>query len=641
MTLCCKVLQRNSAASISSRAQTTGGNFVFGPTPPQTGDILMSTQGIIMTPPRRVLRMDAERIARSSAAPSAVMAYSGHHWDPYSACVAAGRRQNRALIGGTVGSDGGHHWDPYSACVAAGRRTHHAPIGGAIGSDAASITEYSQGRCQTNRVLIGGAVGSDASSLRTPARRVWRSDAKRIVCSSAAPSGVMQRQTNRVLIGGAVGSDAVGSGRGPLWKLRDVNDDEAAVVVVGSGRVQEHSLVRDHHIDPLRSDTAGSRLFKTASNHSDRLHLVIGFQGTTLASDWPEKQLRALRHPHPDGLDDFFHAASDPDDDFMAAFQRAVVFTVDLGETRVAHMWRQALKIGFRAGSGGATEGARNREASEDYAAGREAGLKEGRTAGLRDGKQDGRKAGKLQGLKEGEILGFEKGKLEGLSEGKRLGFVAGREFGEKQAAKLSKTPAPDRVLVDVGTDSPTFAPATSPTPPDVVAAAALTQADPPIADEPSSSPKITPLLGWENDSISLISPGLSFRWADEAHPVLRSPGLPLPSRDFSALRSDAAPAPFSTLQRRVHRKHKTTRAPPSATWQPTRFRRHPASTWPTPRSANSPRALDWDHDPRLSDLTQVLCSMGWRRGGGRGRRGSFAQRYRRIQALQDGIQPF
>ncbi|KAJ7029183.1 hypothetical protein C8F04DRAFT_1187963 [Mycena alexandri] len=104
MTLCCKVLQRNSAASsISSRAQTTGGNFVFGPTP---GDILMSTQGIIMTPPRRMLRLDAERIARSSAAPSAVMTYSGHNWDPYSACVAAGRRPNRALIGGTVGSDG-------------------------------------------------------------------------------------------------------------------------------------------------------------------------------------------------------------------------------------------------------------------------------------------------------------------------------------------------------------------------------------------------------------------------------------------------------------------------------------------------------------------------------------------------------
>lgn len=341
-------------------------------------------------------------------------------------------------------------------------------------------------------------------------------------------------------------------------------------------------------------------------------------QGTTPANDWPAKQLPALLLPFPEGLNEFFRAETDTEDDFVAAFQRAVIFTAALGDTRVAFLWQQALKIGFRAGSGGTTGSVRAREASQDYTLGRESGLKEGRTGGLRDGKQDGRKTGKSQGLKEGEVIGFEKGKTEGLSEGKRLGFVAGREFGEKQAAKLSKTPAPDRVLVDVGTDSPTFAPATSPTPPDVVAAAALTQADPPIADEPSS-PKITPLLGWENDSISLISPGLSFRWADEAHPVLRSPGLPLPSRDFSALRSDAAPAPFSTLQRRVHRKHKTTRAPPSATWQPTRFRRHPASTWPTPRSANSPRALDWDHDPRLSDLTQVLRSMGWRRGGGGG----------------------
>ncbi|KAJ7041416.1 hypothetical protein C8F04DRAFT_1177253 [Mycena alexandri] len=236
MTLCCKVLQRNSAASsISSRAQTTGGNFVFGPTPPQTGDILMSTQGIIMTPPRRVLRLDAERIARSSAAPSAVMAYSGHNWDPYSACVAAGRRPNRALIGGavgsdgghnwdpysacvaagrrpnraliggTVGSDGGHHWDPYSACVAAGRRTHHAPIGGAIGSDAASITEYSQGRRQTNRVLIGGAVGSDASFKHC----MWE----------------LLLYTKKLMILKFTRDYC----RGPLWKLRDVNDDEAAV----------------------------------------------------------------------------------------------------------------------------------------------------------------------------------------------------------------------------------------------------------------------------------------------------------------------------------------------------------------------------------------------------------------------------
>ncbi|KAJ7865428.1 hypothetical protein B0H14DRAFT_2573849 [Mycena olivaceomarginata] len=60
-------------------------------------------------------------------------------------------------------------------------------------------------------------------------------------------------------------------------------------------------------------------------------------------------------------------------------------------------------------------EGPHDPTASEDFALGREAGLKEGRTGGLRDGKHDGRKAGKMQGLKEGEAVGFEKGKAEGV----------------------------------------------------------------------------------------------------------------------------------------------------------------------------------------------------------------------------------
>ena len=118
---------------------------------------------------------------------------------------------------------------------------------------------------------------------------------------------------------------------------------------------------------------------------------------------------------------------------------------------------KHALEIGFRAGRGGAATSVRAREASEDYALGHDEGLKEGRTGGLRDGKQDGRKTGKVQGLKEGELIGFEKGKVEGLSEGKRLGFVAGRDFGEKQATKMSKDFAPERVLVSIGTDSPAF----------------------------------------------------------------------------------------------------------------------------------------------------------------------------------------
>ncbi|KAJ7763746.1 hypothetical protein B0H16DRAFT_1527123 [Mycena metata] len=342
----------------------------------------------------------------------------------------------------------------------------------------------------------------------------------------------------------------------------------------------------------------------------------MGKHQPTATNDWSAKQLLALQRPFPEGVDDFFRADTDATDDFMAAFQRAVIFTVQLGDTRVAFLWQQALKIGFRAGSARATESVRAREASEDYALGREAGLKEGRTAGLRDGKQDGRKAGKLQGLRDGEAIGFEKGNAEGLSEGKRVGFVAGREFGEK----LSKSSVPDRVLVDVGTDSPVFDVATSPP---ILDNTVVAVAPPDTTSDEPSSPEVMPLLGWGDEFIPSITPAPSFRWADESHASLPLPAAsPPPSRDFSALRSDTVPAPFSTLQHRAHRKHKLTQPPRSSTRHSTYVRRHPASPWSIFRSADSQSsrgALDWEHDPRLSELSRVLRSMGWarERGGG------------------------
>ena len=133
-------------------------------------------------------------------------------------------------------------------------------------------------------------------------------------------------------------------------------------------------------------------------------------------------------------------------------------------------MWQRALEIGFLAGHG-VTEAA---EEFDDYSLGHADGVKEGRTSGLRDGKKEGRKAGMAQGLKEGEIIGFEKG----LSEGKRLGFVGGREFAEKQAAKLSKPLAPERILVDTGTDSPPTELLPSPAPSTVTHASAFAQTD-------------------------------------------------------------------------------------------------------------------------------------------------------------------
>ncbi|KAJ7861142.1 hypothetical protein B0H14DRAFT_3445662 [Mycena olivaceomarginata] len=273
-------------------------------------------------------------------------------------------------------------------------------------------------------------------------------------------------------------------------------------------------------------------------------------QKAALTPDWGEQQLEALRIPFPDGVDPRFRHPSDELGDFMSAYRRSVIFIAKLGDNRVAYLWQQALTIGFRAGRADTmdAEGPHDPTASEDFALGREAGLKEGRTGGLRDGKHDGRKAGKMQGLKEGEAVGFEKGKAEGLDEGKRLGFVAGRDFGEKQALKMSKTSASERVLVDVGTDSP-VANLAPPPPPSSAPIHASTQTDtPPATVTPSTTP----------------SP--PFTWADEPYAPNPTPSPPPTPRDFSALCSDSTSfIPFSTLQYRAHRQKSARPSRPSA----------------------------------------------------------------------------
>jgi hypothetical protein len=332
------------------------------------------------------------------------------------------------------------------------------------------------------------------------------------------------------------------------------------------------------------------------------------YQGAPALDDWSPRQIYALKLPFPKGVDLLFRSESDAVDDFVAAYDRASAFTLTLGDTRVAFLWKQALEIGLRAGRGGVTESVRNREASEDHVRAHEAGLKEGRAGGLRDGKQDGRKAGKLLGLKEGELIGFEKGKAEGLSEGKRLGFVAGRDFGEKQATKLSNTSISDRVLVDVGTDSPLAEITPPPLPPSTLVHAS-TQTDAPPTVIPSTLPN--PSLSWADESYHIYAP-------DPA------PSPLLPPRDFSALRSDRTSTPFGTLQHRAHRRQKSARPPRCSASRSTPHRRFYTSAAPVYYATNAsctPKpfravssALDWDRDPRLSDLSRVLRSMGWAR---------------------------
>ncbi|KAJ7851720.1 hypothetical protein B0H13DRAFT_2284474 [Mycena leptocephala] len=256
-----------------------------------------------------------------------------------------------------------------------------------------------------------------------------------------------------------------------------------------------------------------------------------------------------MRLPFPDGCDEFLRSSSDGSTNHESAYERARAHAVILGNTRVAWLWRHALEIGLRTGLGRSIL-QKSTDAfllghESGFKEGREAGLKEGRTGGLRDGKQDGRKAGKIQGLKEGEAIGFTKGQEDGLKEGKRQGFVAGREFGEKQALKLSKTSAPERVFVDVGTDSPVAELVPPPPPSSAPIHVPLPPATPhctvthstPLRPPPNwsdlrlyapNSTNSLPLPASLSSEIPVAipqSPAVPFDWADDA----KSLAIPLP----------------------------------------------------------------------------------------------------------------
>jgi hypothetical protein len=119
-----------------------------------------------------------------------------------------------------------------------------------------------------------------------------------------------------------------------------------------------------------------------------------------------------------------------------------------------------------------------------------------------------------------------------------------------------------------------------------------------------------------------------AFDWSDDAASIPVIPIFPKnqPSRDLSALRT-SNPNPFSSLARRNRRSRfplenrnisgprppfRPHRAPPHLpVSQTTTCRRFiPISTPTTPLPPTM--ALDWESDPRLSDLSQALKALGW-----------------------------
>lgn len=143
----------------------------------------------------------------------------------------------------------------------------------------------------------------------------------------------------------------------------------------------------------------------------------------------------------------------------------------------------------------------------------------------------------------------------------------------------------------------------------------------------PSSPPvhSSSPLL---DPKRAVSPPPARFNWADDAASLPTAPSSH--PRDISALRTGRI-QPFRTLRRRTRRR----RVPPHSfipsrqslppfllQSQPLITRRHPSGIGPgkptvivphgTPASAPPVSKLDWVQDPRLVNLSQALCALGW-----------------------------
>src|SRR5882757_2987739 len=143
----------------------------------------------------------------------------------------------------------------------------------------------------------------------------------------------------------------------------------------------------------------------------------------------------------------------------------------------------------------------------------------------------------------------------------------------------------------------------------------------PPILNPKTPNPHVfdsqPPVSNHKTPSSPIITlpdvptPPTPFNWADDASslPILSSRP---PPRDLSILRSPFS-KPFSSLQHR----NKRSRYPFLQPFQNFKSSSTPCQTFsrhsfPAPRFSSSPIMLNWDQDPRLSELSRVLKALGW-----------------------------
>ncbi|KIM43451.1 hypothetical protein M413DRAFT_443388 [Hebeloma cylindrosporum] len=251
--------------------------------------------------------------------------------------------------------------------------------------------------------------------------------------------------------------------------------------------------------------------------------------------------------------------------------------------------------------------------------------LEEGRKAGYAEG------AKMVDGMQVSDVLkiGFEKGQVRGIVQERELWEMAGHSTSCFVTATSSTTTADTGTQVDRVTSLP---PCTD----------TLVQT---ISTGIQTSPRSLVNADSHTSVITEPVPQVSrLDWAEDATSLPIAPLLPTPSvprqhapRDFSSLCS-SRPNPFGSLQRRS----KQSRPPVSSRFPWTipftrtlhpRYRPPPLcppSSFPKPRvpaeaSKKEPvifsnltpasshiSALDWDQDPRLSDLSRALKALGW-----------------------------
>jgi len=229
-----------------------------------------------------------------------------------------------------------------------------------------------------------------------------------------------------------------------------------------------------------------------------------------------------------------------------------------------------------------------------------------------------------VDGMQVSDVLkiGFEKGQVYGIVQERELWEMAGHSQTCFATASSSTATADAGTQVDL----------VAPLPPCTNTSVQTVSTDIQTSSTQTSPP---PLVNVDTQTSVTMepSPPLSrLDWAEDATSLPILPLLPISSvprqripRDFSGLRS-SRPNPFGSLQCRSHtqitphRHQKISFAQPL----PSRYRPPlcPLSSLPKPRIfpqalknaplISSPSVLDWDQDPRLSDLSQALKALGW-----------------------------